>query len=134
MKLYDPKLPIELQTDASSVAVAAILFQKQETGKLMPVAYFSQATNLAESKYHSFELEKMAIVKAIERFYLYHRGLPFTIITDCYAVVHAVNKANINPFIMRWILKLQNYQFKIIHRKKKKMAHVDALSRVICSH
>lgn len=55
----------------------------------------------------------LAIVKFIERFYIYLYGLEFTItdfiITDCHALVFAINKGNINPRIARWILKLQNY-------------------------
>ncbi|KYQ46510.1 hypothetical protein ALC60_14491 [Trachymyrmex zeteki] len=39
-------------TDASAVAIAAILLQRQDSGSLAPVAYYSQATNEAESKYH----------------------------------------------------------------------------------
>jgi len=124
-------LPIELHTDASSVAIAAILLQKAESGGLAPIAYFSRVNNSAESKYHSFELEMLAVVKAIERFHIYLYGQEFTIITDCHALVHAVNKANINPRIARWILKLQNYHFKIVHHKGEKMAHVDALSRIV---
>lgn len=93
----------------------------------MPIVYFSQA----EAKYHSFELEMLAIVKTIERFHIYLHGLCFTIITDCHALVYAVNKANINSKIARWILKLQNYTFKIVHRDSIKMAHVDALSRAV---
>ncbi|KYM99939.1 hypothetical protein ALC62_09291 [Cyphomyrmex costatus] len=52
-----------------SLALAVILFQKQESGKLAPIAYYSQATNSAETKYHSFELEMLAVVKAVERFH-----------------------------------------------------------------
>jgi len=35
--------------------LAAIFFQRQDSGKWAPIAYFSQATNSAEAKYHSFE-------------------------------------------------------------------------------
>ncbi|XP_071628367.1 uncharacterized protein [Temnothorax longispinosus] len=33
--------------------------------------------------------------------------------------------------IARWILKLQDYRFKVEHRDGRRMAHVDALSRVV---
>jgi len=56
----------------------------------------------------------------------------FTIITDCNALVYAINKANLNPRIARWTLLLQNYDFKVAHRPGKRMAHVDALSRQVC--
>lgn len=73
----------------------------------------------------------LAIVKAIERYHVYLYGIEFTVVTDCNALVHAVNKANLNPRIARWTLSLQNYKFKLAHRPGKRMAHVDALSRQI---
>jgi len=90
LQIYNPLFETQLHTDASSMAVTAILLQKQEAG---PVAYFSQVTNSAESRYHSFELEMLAVVKAVERFYLYLYGLSFTIVTSCHALIYAVNKA-----------------------------------------
>lgn len=71
----------------------------------------------------------LAIVRAIERFHIYLYGLDFIVKTDCNALVHAMNKANINPRIARWTLALQNYKFRVEHRPGKNMAHVDALSR-----
>lgn len=131
LRIYNPKAETELHTDASALGLAAILLQRQKSGSLAPVAYFSQSTNSAESRYHSFELEMLAIVKAVERFHIYLYGLEFTVITDCNALVYAVNKANLNPRIARWTLALQNYRFKVAHRPGKRMAHVDALSRQV---
>jgi len=75
------------------------------------VAYFSQWTNQAESRYYSFELEMLAIVRAIERFHSYLYGLCFTIVTDYNALIYAVNKANLNLCIASWMLTLQNYNW-----------------------
>lgn len=127
--IYNPFAETEIHTDA--IAVAGILLQKQNSGQCVPIAYYSQATNQAEHRYHSFELEMLAIVKTIERFHIYLYGLNFTVVTDCHALVFTADKANINPRIARWIMKLQNYKFKVLHRDGKKMTHVDALSRVI---
>lgn len=118
LRLYDPKVKMELHTDACSIGLGAILFQKHGDDSWGPVAYYSQATNQAESKYHSFELEMLAIVKAVERFHLYLYGVDFTIVTDCNTLVYVVNKANLNPRIARWTLTLQNYTFKLIHRPR----------------
>jgi len=41
----------------------------------------------------------LAIVRDVERFHLYLYSLQFIIVTDCNALVHAVNKANLNPRI-----------------------------------
>lgn len=70
LRIYNPNVETQLHTDASSIALAAILLQKQDMNKWAPNAYFNQATNDAESRYHSFELEMLAVVKAIERFHI----------------------------------------------------------------
>jgi len=129
--IYNHAAETELHTDASSLGFGAILFQKQETGNMAPIAYFSKATTDVERKYHSYELETLAIVRALERFHVYLQGISFRIVTDCNSLVLAMKKININPRIARWTLTMQNYRFEMIHRSANKMMHVDALSRNI---
>lgn len=128
LRLYNSKAETELYTDASSQGIAGILMQKQNTGIWAPMTYFSQTTNQSETKYHSFELEMLAIIRTVERFHTYLYDLEFTVITDCNALVYAINKTNLNPRIARWILALQNYKFKVAHRPGKRTAHVDAIA------
>lgn len=123
--LYNPKAETELHTDVSAIALAAILLQKQNLGLWAPISYFSQATNKAEALFHSYELDMLTVVKAVERFHIYLYGLQFRVVTDCHALVYAVNKAHVNPRIARWMLRLQNYSFNVIHREGKRMSHVD---------
>lgn len=101
LSIYNPNKATEIHTDASTIAIAGILLQKQDNKNWAPVAYFSQCTNNAEHNYHSFELEMLAIVRTIERFHIYLYGLDFTVVTDCNAVVHSINKACLNPRIAR---------------------------------
>lgn len=127
--IYNPAADTELHTDASSLGFGAILLQKQSDGHMRPIGYFSKATSDAEKNYHSYELETLAIVRAIERFHIYIHGIKFRVIADCNSLVQAMKKININPRIARWSLALQNYKFELIHRASDKMVHVDWLSR-----
>lgn len=129
--VYNPRVETELHMDASSRGFGAILLQKQSEGKMGSIAYFSKVTTDTEQRYHSYELETLAIVKAIERFHVYLQGINFRIVTDCNSLVLAMKKININPRIARWSLALQNYKFELIHRPAEKMTHVDCLSRNI---
>lgn len=97
LRLYNPGAKTELHTDASALVLAAILLQKQDAGQWAPISYYSQTTNKSEAQYHSYELEMLAVVKAIERFHIYLYGLKFSVVTDCHALVYAVNKAQLNP-------------------------------------
>lgn len=129
LALYDPRDVTELHCDASSVGLGAILMQKKRDGKMHPIFYFSRRTTESESKYHSFELETLAIVSALKRFRVYLQGTPFKIVTDCNSLTLTLNKKELNPRIARWALELQNYDYTLEHRPGTRMQHVDALSR-----
>lgn len=129
LAIYSPKLPTELHCDASSNGFGAILLQKQQSGELLPIAYFSRRTTPIESRYHSFELECLAVVYALKRFHVYLSGIQFKILTDCDSFRLTLSKQTINPRISRWAMFLQAYDFVIEHRPGNRMKHVDALSR-----
>lgn len=129
LAIYDPKRETELHCDASSQGFGAILLQKQDDGSFHPTAFFSKATSGPESRYHSFELETMAVLYALERFRVYLEGIPFTIVTDCNALTMAMAKTQVNARIARWTVEFDKYTFETRHRPGIKMAHVDALSR-----
>jgi hypothetical protein len=59
----DFKLPFILTTDASKIAVAAVLCQVQE-GIERPIAYASRQLNSAEQAYSASELELLPVVWA----------------------------------------------------------------------
>ncbi|CAH0722822.1 unnamed protein product, partial [Brenthis ino] len=94
-----------------------------------PVHYYSRQTSEDEKKYHSFELELLAIVCSLQKFRLYLLGTTFKIVTDCNSVKFALTKKEIIPRIARWVLSTQEYSFEIIHKEGTRMQHVDALSR-----
>lgn len=60
-----------MHTYASSVGLGAVLLQKQSDNTWHPVSYFSRKTSPEEAKYHSYELESLAIVCALEKFRVY---------------------------------------------------------------
>lgn len=128
LKIFDPKLPVNLYTDASRDGLGCILVQSTEDGE-KPVHFYSRQTTNEEKKYHSFELELLAIVVGLEKFRHYLLGTKFKITTDCNAVRHALSKQEIIHKISRWVLKTQEFTFDIVHKAGSQMQHVDALSR-----
>lgn len=129
LALFDPSADTELHCDASALGFGAILVQKKNDGNWHPVFYFSKRSNEAESKFHSYELETLAIIYALRRFRVYLHGRPFKIITDCNSLTLTLNKKELNPRIARWALEMQNFDYVVEHRTGKRMQHVDALSR-----
>lgn len=84
---------------------------------------------MVESKYHSFELECLAVIYAIKRFHIYLADIPFKIITDCDSFRLTLRKQTVNPCIYRWALFLEQYTYEMAHRPGTRISHVDALSR-----
>ena len=76
-RIYDPKLPIELHTDASTIGIGAILIQNGH-----PIGYFSWKINDAETRYTPAELECLAVVDAIKYFQIYLGRNQFKVVTD----------------------------------------------------
>lgn len=93
------------------------------------IGYFSKRTSSAEEKYHSYELETLAVVNALKNFRVYLLGIEFTLVTDCNALKAAANKKDISPRVARWWSYMQDFNFKIIYRKGCSLPHVDYLSR-----
>lgn len=90
--LYDPRDETELHCDASSIGFGAILLQRKQDGKFHPVFYFSKRTTDTESKYHSFELETLAIVYALKRFRIHLQRRKFKIVIDCNSLTMTLSK------------------------------------------
>lgn len=69
LALFNPNAHTEVHTDASSRGLAGILLQKQdrENGRLHPVVYYSRKTTPLEEKFHSYELETLAVVESLKK-------------------------------------------------------------------
>lgn len=80
-------------------------------------------------KYHSYDLEILAIVRAVQKFRVYLLGLIFKIVTDCKAIQRTLMRNVISPKVARWALYLEEFSNTIEHRAGSRLKHVDALSR-----
>ncbi|XP_043498670.1 uncharacterized protein LOC122521973 [Polistes fuscatus] len=130
LSLYRVGAETQLHTDASMHGYGAILLQKSEKDNAWhPIFYASGKTTPAEKKYTSYELEVLAIIKALKKFRVYLLGISFKIITDCRAFALTMGKKDLCVRIARWVFFLQDFNYVIEHRPGKNMLHVDALSR-----
>ncbi|XP_052749153.1 uncharacterized protein LOC128200275 [Galleria mellonella] len=128
LAIFDPDRETELHTDASSQGYGAILIQRIDKAPHV-VEYFSRRTTDIESRYHSYELETLAVVRAVEHFRHYLYGRCFTVHTDCNALKSSSNKRDLTPRVHRWWAILQSYDFVIEYREGRQMSHADFLSR-----
>ena len=128
LMIFDPNYPIELHIDASLEGYGAILMHKVE-GKNRVIEYYSKKTTPAESRYHSYKLETLAVVIAIKHFRHYLHGQEFLVVMDCNSLKASSNKVHLNDRVHRWWAYLQIFTFDIMYREGKQMAHVDFFSR-----
>lgn len=129
LALYNPSLEHEVHCDASSFGLAGILIQVNEKHEAQPVMYFSRATTDPESRYHSYELEVLAVVESLKKFRYYLLNKHFTVYTDCQSLALTRAKKELNPRIARWWLTIQEFSFDLKFRSGRQMNHVDSLSR-----
>lgn len=129
LALYNSEAKTQVHTDACKTGIAGILLQEDTAGRWRAVAYYSRQTTVEEQKYHSFELETLAVIASLQRFRVYVLGIKFTIITDCSALRTTLSKRDMIPRVGRWWLQLQEYDCSIEYRPGNRMNHVDALSR-----
>lgn len=124
LRIFDPSLDTELHTDASCIGYGGILLQRRGT-QLGVVAYFSKRTSEHETRYHSYELETLAIVNSVKHFRVYLLGITFKIVTDCNAVKSTFTKKDLLPRVARWWAYLQDFNFELTYRKGSSLPHVD---------
>lgn len=124
----DYSLPFVVQTDASDVGLGAVLTQEINNEERV-IAYMSVKLSAAERKYHVTERECMAVLIAIEKFRPYIEGVFFTVITDHASLQWLQNLKDPTGRLARWALRLQAYDFQLVHRKGALNVVPDALSR-----
>ena len=135
LTFYDPKLPLKLDTDASSVGIGAVLSHILPNGEERPIEYISRTLSSAERNYSQIDKEGLGIVWAIKRFHIYLYMRKFRLVTDHQALVHLFKSDKALSMmttrrVARWAPFLTNYDFDIEYRSTKKHGNCDALSRL----
>ncbi|CAK9812938.1 Retrovirus-related Pol polyprotein from transposon 17.6 [Anthophora plagiata] len=125
--------PFLLTTDASDFAIGGILSQGS-VGKDKPIAYASRVLNSAELNYPTIQKELLAIVYCIQHFRPYLYGKKFTLVTDHKPLTWLHSVEDPTSRLMRWRLKLAEYEYDILYKAGKANVNADALSRNPVEH
>jgi len=78
---------------------------------------------------YTTEKELLAIVWAVKHFRPYVYGTKFLIITDHKSLIWLFSVYDPGSRLIRWRLKLEEYDYEIIHRAGKGNTNADALSQ-----
>lgn len=129
LQFPDFSKPFVLTTDASNVAIGAVLSQG-EIGSDKPIAYASRTLNDAETRYSTIEKELLAIVWAVKHFRPYLYGRRFVIYTDHRPLTWLKSIKDENTKLTRWKLRLAEFDYDVVYKNGKQNTNADALSRI----
>jgi len=95
------------------------------------IAYFSRMLNKSECNYCVIRWELLTIVSSIKSFHHYLYGRKFLIRTDPNYVPlrWLMSFKELKGQLVRWLKRLQQYEFEIIHGKGELYRNADGLSR-----
>jgi len=116
-----------LQCDASQVGLGVILSQALDGSEV--IAYASRRLSKAEQLYTTTELECLCVIWGAERHRAYLEGERFTVVTDHASLLWLDRLKDPIGRLGRWVVRLRQFNFEIIHRKGKDNEGPDALSR-----
>ena len=126
-----PDSEFALYTDASTIAIGAVLMQDQGKG-LQPVAYESRKLNTHEVNYPVCDLELLAVVHALRVFRCYLEGCRrFTVYTDHDTLKYFMTQQTLSGRKARWQEQLSPFApFMTIEYRKGTKNFADGLSRL----
>ena len=149
--------PFVLHTDASKVAVAAVLTQYIPVAELerkslnqgfpwaslgrtktvngekvreIVVGFYSKMNQPGDAKLGATALECLAVVLALNHFRPYIWGRPVTVVTDASALRWLLTLNDNNGKLLRWAMRLQEYDVLVVHRAGKLNGNADGMSRL----
>nr|GEV79993.1 reverse transcriptase domain-containing protein [Tanacetum cinerariifolium] len=119
--------------DASDFAIGAVLGQRQEK-HCRPIHYTSKTMTEAESNYTTKEKEMLAVVYTFEKFRSYLIMNKSIVYTDHSALKYLFAKKDSKARLLRWVLLLQEFKFKVIDTKGAENLAADHISQLENPH
>ena len=122
----DPADSLSLTTDASLVAVGAVLSNSLGA----PLAFFSKKLTPAEVKYSAFDRELLAVFLAVKHFRHMLEGRPFTVWTDHKPLCGAISSSSEkSPRQTRHLSYISEFTTDLRHVARSANVVADTLSR-----
>nr|GEZ11646.1 reverse transcriptase domain-containing protein [Tanacetum cinerariifolium] len=124
-----PEIKVFLVLEFFDYAVGAVLGQRIKK-HFRPIHYASKTMNQAEKNYTMTEKEMLAVVYAFEKFCSYLIMKKSIVYSDHSALKYLFTKKDAKARLLRWILLLQEFDFKVIDTKGAENYAADHLSRL----
>jgi transposase InsO family protein len=124
--------PFVIESDASRVAVGAILSQRGEDDLLRPVAYFSSGLTANQRNYSATELECWGLIACTRKWRVYiDAAVEVVLVTDHNPLVWLRDQRDPRGKFARWIMELEELNYRIEYRRGRENEAADCLSRCL---
>ena len=125
--------PHMIDCDASEYAVGVVLLQQQDDDKpneWATVGYYSKTLSKEQRNYSASERECYAVVWGVLTLRPYLEGGHFIVRTDHQALRWMMTVSDAAARLMRWRLRLMEFDYEVIYRPGRVHQVPDALSRL----
>ncbi|GBG59557.1 hypothetical protein CBR_g49817 [Chara braunii] len=126
----DPSKQFILIMDWQPEAISAILAQKGNDGREHVIEYTSRTVPDERRNVFAPQGECYAVVWGIQHFHPYLYGQKFRLVTDHEPLLALKKLTNYTVMIGRWAVRLQEYDFDIVHRKTERHGNADEMTRL----
>jgi len=115
---FDTQRPVIIETDASDFAIGAVLSQRDDEGRLHPVAFHSRKFQPMEINYEIHDKELLAIVDAFKHWRRYCEGAihQVQVFLDHQNLEYFTTTKVLNRRQARWAQELAGIDFQIYYR------------------
>jgi RNase H-like domain found in reverse transcriptase/Reverse transcriptase (RNA-dependent DNA polymerase) len=115
--------------DSSENAVGGVLAQKDDREMLHPILFLSKKFNETERRYSSLERESLGVVIVVTKLRYFLLGTFFVLLVDAKPILALKNSVYDNSKLLRWSLKLSEYNYSVNYIKGREHFIPDYLSR-----
>ncbi|XP_050895185.1 uncharacterized protein LOC127101785 [Lathyrus oleraceus] len=119
------ELPFDVTTDASGIAIGAVLSQAT-----YPLAFFSKKLCTRMKSASAYEREMFAITSVVKKWRHYLLGRHFRIYTDQKSLRGMFLQTIQTPTQQKWLTKLLGFDYEILYTPGRSNVVADALSRI----
>nr|GEV69461.1 hypothetical protein [Tanacetum cinerariifolium] len=127
------KAKVDVITKLPQPTTVKVLGQRQDK-HFRPIHYASKTITKAKSNYTIMEKEMLAMVYAFEKFRSYLIMNKSIVYTDHSALKYLFAKKDLKARLLRWVLLLQEFTFKVIDTKGAENLAADHLSQLENPH